>query len=397
MSDTTPKKLREYTKEIREYLIGRLVPKHGTDDLNRNIVTTIQYPILPWWIFEGNRYKGYPEPLYRSWDQINRQINLLLSTYNPRWQGISLPEGEIDWVATAFKTVTNIVPEFVCKTSKVGLSENEKIALFGWIKWISELWSNYLNSLKLEYKPTDLFKDCIDSSHDLIDTNSRNLINWASTAKRSRWPLMRNVVAESLRCTFEPVFISRLPLPKTESEIFELLCMVRILKTLKETPSAISWVDLRGGNNTCRIPGATYHYQYKFKPLNSSAFSDELSDAVRIQNVKIPKLADGYLEFDTCCNGFRGILVEAKSGQNRESGDTVYQLKSLLSAIRKEKNGGKFIILGIVEDSDKENNLKCYMEFISNQSNAVEKDIWCFLKVYEIEKFIKMIMNCTKI
>jgi len=387
---------RKYTEEIREYLVGRLVPKHDTGGLNREIFAEIQKPILPWLIFEGNKYNGYPEPLYKCWDQINRQIDFLLSTYNPKWQGIYLPEGEIDWVATAFKTVTNIVPEFVCRASKIGLSENEKKALFGWMKWISELWSNYLCTLKLEYKPAELFKDYIDSSYDHIEVNSRNFIKWASTAKRSRWPLMRNVVAESLRCAFEPVYVNRLPLPETESEIFELLCMVRILKAFDREPSVISWVDTRAGDNKCRIPGAVYHYQYNIMPLHSSEFSEELSDAIKLQNVKIPKFADGYFKFDNQFNGFHGILVEAKSGQNREAGDTVYQLKALLAAIRKEMNGGRFLILGIVENSDRNNNIKEYIEFISDKYAHSEKDVWCFLKADEIEEFLKAIMYRKK-
>lgn len=383
---------KKYTEEIREYLVGRLVTKHYTDGLNRDVFAEIQKPVLPWWIFEGNRYKGYSEPLYKCWDQINRQIDFLLSTYNPKWQGILLPEGEIDWVATAFKTVTSIVPEFVCRTSKIGLSEEEKTALFGWMKWISELWANYLYALNLDYKPAELFKVYIDSSYDLIEVKSRNLIKWASTAKRSRWPLMRNVVAESMRCAFEPVYINKLPLPETRSEIFELLCMVRILKAINSKPAVISWVDTKAGNNECCIPGAVYHYQYSFKPLHSSEFSYELSDAVEQQKVKIPKFADGYLKFDTRFNGFSGVLVEAKSGQNRETGETIYQLKSLLAAIRKEMNGERFLILGIVENSDKDNNLKEYTEFLSNKYAHSENDVWCFLKADEIEAFIKTLL-----
>ncbi len=312
-----------------------------------------------------------------------------MSSYNPKWQGIFLPEGEIDWVATAFKTVSSIVPEFVCRTSKIGLSEDEKNALSGWMKWTSELWLSYLYTLKLEYKPAELFKDYIDSSYDLIEVNSRNLIKWASTAKRSRWPLMRNVVAESLRCAFEPVFINRLPLPEAESEIFELLCMVRILRALNSKPFVISWVDTKAGNNKCRIPGAVYHYQYNFKALYSLEFSEELSDAVRLQNVKIPKFADGYLEFDNQFNGFHGILVEAKSGQNREAGDTVYQLKALLAAIRKEMNGGRFLILGIVENSDRNNNIKEYIEFIEDRGyqnfNLWHAEGWDFITQNNIQ------------
>ena len=203
---------------------------------------------------------------------------------------------------------------------------------------------------------------------------------------------MRNVVAESLRCAFEPVYINRLPLPETESEIFELLCMVRILKAFNSKPSVISWVDTKAGNNECCIPRAVYHYQYNLKPLHSSEFSDVLSDAVELQKVKIPNFADGYLEFDTRFNGFDGILVEAKSGQNRETGDTVYQLKSLLAAIRKEMDGGRFLSLGIVESSDKDNNLNHYLEFVSDKYAHSENDMWCFLKADEIEWAIKSLL-----
>ena len=261
--------------------------------------------------------------------------------------------------------------------------------------WLSGLWDKYLNDLKLDYSPQKIFDEHLDPSNIISNVAYLDLIKWATIAKRSRWPLFRNVIAESLRPTFEPVIIDKLPLPESQSAIFELLCMVRILRTINKNPSAICWVDNYIGNNKCRIHEGIYHYQHQFDPLYSLDFSENLSEATKWQNVKVPEYADGYFEFTIPYNGFSGILIEAKSSKKdneRELGDTIYQLKSLLSAIRKERKSGKYLILGIVDNIKKDNNLNEYLKYILEPKENMSNDIWCFISADEIEKTVSAII-----
>ena len=386
-------KTKRYSDEIRNYLIGRLVPKKFNADLYKNYKLLLNdTPVLAWWVLEGKEYRGYSGPIYKDWKAIEKQIQVLLSTYNPKWQGGYFPEGEIDWVATAFRTVTNITPEFVCKTSKMGLSDNEKAALLGWMSWFSQLWSRYKQSFKIDEGPEYLFSEYFPFVSDHLEPSIRQVMRWATAAKRSRWPLLRNVVAESFRCVFEPVYIDKLPLPTSEYDIFELLCMVRILRRISPMPSMIKWVDLASGNNQCSIPEATFHYQFNFKledVLNSYEFSPELKQAISRQNVRVPKILDGYLELREPIRGFVGILVEAKSGNNRNFGETVYQLKTYLSAIRKEESG-RLLILGIIEDNDDHIPNNSHYELLKEKVDGSSNDVWFFLSAGEIERVVEI-------
>ena len=56
------------------------------------------------------------------------------------------------------------------------------------------------------------------------------LRQWAHVTRRSRWPLLRDVVAETLRTVFEPDALDHVPLPTDHATLFELLCLVRIAR-----------------------------------------------------------------------------------------------------------------------------------------------------------------------
>jgi hypothetical protein len=148
---------------------------------------------------------------------------------------------------------------------------------------------------------------------------------WAHTAKRSRWPLMRNVVAESLRCLFEPQELDRVPLPDDPEDLFELVCMVRILKALEGEADLLRWLDRTSGNRV-DLSGLSYSYQKSLLRnvvLGTPEFLPEARLAIERHRVGVPQRIDGWVKFAEPRRGFHGILVEAKSGsQSFEAGYT---------------------------------------------------------------------------
>jgi hypothetical protein len=231
----------QYLKEIRDYLLGRLAREHTTGKLLPVSDELPTPPILSWWIFEGRRYQGLEQCLALELDRVLRQAVRLRATYNPHWRYVQAPEGDVDWVATAFVSAISGSPEYVCKTSKVGLSSEEQGALDGWLLWLGRLWAGYVKEVNPPPgAPQFVPWEVIETAPPAL----RQLQRWAYVAKRSRWPLLRNVVAETLRCVFEPQVLDAVPLPSDHATLFELVCIVRILQALEPAPTEIRWIDL---------------------------------------------------------------------------------------------------------------------------------------------------------
>ncbi len=66
----------------------------------------------------------------------------------------------------------------------------------------------------------------------IFEGKRHRYLDGTDAARRSRWPLLREVVAETFRAAVEPESIDRLPLPSGRDALFELLCAVRILDSL---------------------------------------------------------------------------------------------------------------------------------------------------------------------
>jgi hypothetical protein len=172
-------------------------------------------------------------------------------------------------------------------------------------------------------------------------------------ATRSRWPLLRNVVAETLRASFEPQLVNQLPLPADPATLFEMLCLVRVLKSLEPEPEVIRWLDVDAGGNTIRTPGLTCHFQYTINRevmLESSEFSPGLRTAIARHNVGLPQRVDALVLFDKTRRGFRGLLIEVKSGSQRYDA-SLHQLKCYRAALASTIQG-PLIVWGITEEGD---------------------------------------------
>jgi hypothetical protein len=135
---------------------------------------------------------------------------------------------------------------YICRASAAGLSTEEAGTLEGWRDWIGNRWRSYI---KVVDAPTGAPNAVPWPIHDQNDLDDRCLRKWAFVAARSRWPLLRNVVAETLRPLFEPQLVNQLPLPADPATLFELVCVVRILKSLESPQEIVRWLDLEVGKN----------------------------------------------------------------------------------------------------------------------------------------------------
>jgi hypothetical protein len=337
----------QWADEIRSWLIARLAKHRKAGAIDRHGPASLGRRALGWWIFEGRRYPWLDRELASCWNVVHKQANILLATSNPRWSVVDAPEGETDWAASAFQSLTACRPSFVTRAHRPGLGQEERGALLGWLSWVHRVWAEYVKDVG---PPPNVSAELPwQRAYDAPDEDPRLLRRWAHVAKRSRWPLLRNVVAESLRSVFEEQDIDRLTLPTDRAQLFELLCMVRVLKALSWDSDQVRWLDPENGNRV-QLSNLTYLFQHSFPQeavVESTEFAPGLRRAIYRHDISAPTRLDGFLEFVAPRAGFDAILLESKSGtQNFDA--AIYQLKCYRAALA-AKNPGRMLIWGIIE------------------------------------------------
>lgn len=254
----------------------------------------------------------------------------------------------MDWLATAHQSFLSGVPEYICRTSRIGLDTDEAQALQGWRDWIAHRWRAYVEELG---PPRGISAEAPWSMRSEWTPDIRQIRRWAFTARRSRWPLLRNVVAESLRAVLEEQEVDRLPLPEEHAVLFELVCIVRVLRTLHPEPRAIRWLDRRASRNSIQVGDVSCRYQLplqRSQVLGTSVFAPETRAAIERQSLRVPKYVDGLFRFREPRNGFVGVLMECKSGAQGPAA-AIYQLQAYREALR-PKLPGPLLIIGVVEN-----------------------------------------------
>jgi hypothetical protein len=333
-----------YADEIRDYLIGRLGRERSTASVRASGRDDVQAPILDWWIFEGKQYRSLKGPLAQEWSTVRRQIQRLLASHNPTSRMVDIPEGEVDWLETARHFATTQRFEFKCRVTHVGLSDDELAALRGWQSWVARRWRRHVEALG---PPPGAIEPGFEMG---IEPSLARLRRWAHLARRSRWPLLRSVIAETLRCVFEPEEIDRLPLPTDPAKLFELLCLVRVLRFFEPEPRAIRWLQANMTDNELRVPGITCSYQplmSRDDVLAGGAFDSPLRDAVAEFEINLPSRADVLIVFDEPRAGFKGILLEAKSGDQPVDA-ALWQLTCYRAALRR-RGIGPLLVWAVAE------------------------------------------------
>lgn len=388
MSESDPRAYA-YAEEIRSWLLGRIAKRRWTGSIPKHAASELAPRTLLWWIFEGKHYPWLEGPLCKSWPVVENHVHRLLSTYNPVRRLVEIPEGETDWLASAFASLTSSRPIFVSRASRPGLGDDERMALLGWCQWIRERWMEYITDVGFPYDTNEV-PPRVENTVALSRIVTNVLRRWAHTAKRSRWPLLRNVVAESLRCEFELQELDKLPLPWTHDQLFELVCMVRILKALGQEPCHIRWLGEE--RNRVEFPGLSYAYQHHVPHavmLGTAEFDHGLREATMRHSVRVPANTDGWLLFDTARFGFHAILIEAKSG-SQSYYETVHQLKCYRAAL-KSIVPGRILVWGIVEQEAGEE-ISAALDQVKREKRArSEDDLWVFSSAEDIPRVLEAV------
>ena len=318
---------------MRAYLVGRL-SRSGRDGASEARKHHLHVPpVLCWWLFDGCRYDLLDGFLGQSWAMVAQRVQRLLATFSPRWRELERPEGRVDWARTIQRRTGSGTGVYVCETSAIGLSDDERRAVLAWCAWISGLWHRYLDGVGAgERSATSGLERLAGHRGTLSDAPA--LRRWAHVLRRSRWPLLRTVMAETLRAALEPTVLDRLPLPSARETLFELACLVRSLSLLHPEPADIAWL-LPETSNQIRLPGITAAIErhVEARVLRDDTLEDRsLGAALHAFGVKLPSRSDVVLEFAPPQSGFDTLLIEAKSGEQSHSA-AVHQLRTYARAL----------------------------------------------------------------
>lgn len=366
--------MHPYEQEIREYLLARLEKRHGTAALGTPLEDVLPTRrITDWWIFEGKRYPGLTNSLAHEWPRVVRHVEALSRTYNPRWRAVQIPEGEVDWIATALATATSVAPEYVCRASRIGLTTEERRALLEWCSWVARRWNQYRAAVSIEFGGEVPWHEAEEDPSEL------QVRRWALIARRSRWPLLRNIVAETLRVMFEPALLDKVPLPSDSAVLFEMLCLVRLLRTLAPFSGVLRWLDLEASRNEVAIEGLRCRYQHSYKQeevFATTEYDRALIAATERHGLRVHRDIDVLVEFSKPRAGFTGIVLEAKSGQQSYD-EAVAQLKHYRAIVRRW-HGGRWLILGVRELDEAEAVTKAALEAAITERDTVDEDVWFF-------------------
>jgi hypothetical protein len=379
-----------WAAEIRDYLLGRLSSKARIDTLEIPQKSELKHiPVRRWWIFEGKQYTPLGGPIAANWDAIIRKAWQLERTFNPRLRLSDRPDCVVDWGYTLARGPRQVQSEFVVRSSGIGLNEDESAALHGWVDWISNEWLEYSHNIGIE-APLDWYGFRVNEAASATPARLRR---WAHTARRSRWPLLRAVVAESLRPVLEPEELDRIPLPSERETLFELLCLVRIAKCVSPAPRELRWLNAETTDNTIRLEGTTCCYQQSLDRdvvLATSEYAGSLGSAVRAFDVSIPRRIDLAFDFDTTWNGFDGLIVEAKSGSQGYD-KTISQLRTYRAA-RSRRSGSRYLVWGIVEDPEGPDTTREHIATLLEHANRTD-DLWLFSSAAVIPVVLRTVLT----
>lgn len=372
---------KAWADEIRAWLLGRLHRNRDQGAIPQVRAVRLEWvPILRWWIFEGRRYEGLARPLGESWSDVLRAVRALRTTWNPRLRITDVPTGDVDWGRTLARGPSALRPEWVCHSSGSGLREEEWRALQLWSAWIAAEWRSWRAAWKQAPGDEILELGMMSGDIGMLQPHSEGLRRCAHIARRSRWPFLRNVVAGSLRALLEPEDVDRLPLPAGREDLFELLCLVRILREFAPPhPNGIRWLDHGLNRNQIRIPGATAFHQLTLDEnmvLETHLFRGPPADAIRRFGVSMPRRVDVLVRFDPPRGGFGGILLEAKSG-TQPPRSALLQLLAYRAALP-HVDQGRLLVWGVVEKPVPERLSPGMRDGLRRAAATTAEDVWVF-------------------
>ncbi|BCS31408.1 hypothetical protein TBR22_A06090 [Luteitalea sp. TBR-22] len=381
-----------WADEIRAYLLGRPSKSAGVHAVRQaRLEGAMTDAIRRWWVLEGKHYAALGGPLAPHFGRVRRLVEQLEATFNPRRRLSERPDGEVDWPMTLLRRGGGRDADYVVRGSAAGLDEAERAALAGWFAWIQSECAQHAQAFGLSF-------DGMDTRVGLAAPRPvERLRKWALITRRSRWPLLRGVVAESLRPYFEDEELDRIPLPSDPAKLFELLCLVRIARHFVPRPTAIRWLDVSSSSNTARFDHLTCRYQEPLerdRVLGTADYAGGLSEAVRAFGVRVPRFIDLVVDFDSPIGGFNGVIVEAKSG-TQEYDATVAQLRTYRNA-RPRGSGERYLLWGIVRESEGPASPADAVRHVLDATPPNE-DMWVFSSADDIPQVLDTILGAERV
>lgn len=387
----------DWADEIRAYLLGRLgkdrqrIPLHAASSAE-----LVHAPIRRWWTLEGKHYPSIGGPLAQRWPTALRALQALLATHNPRLRISDRPEGVVDWPRTLLRGPT-LVPEYVVRGSGIGLDDEEHEATLGWAAWIARDWSEHVDRFGSAVPTVDPStpKKLLALVSSREAATPEQLLRWAHVARRSRWPLLRDLVAESLRTVLERDDVDHVPLPTDRARLFELVCLVRIASMIAPPPRELRWLDKESTTNRMELLGATCHYQQHLSReavLSTPEYGDGLAAAVELFGLRVPAYVDVAFEFAAPRSGVDGIIVEAKSG-GQGFDASVSQLRTYRRA-RTRRPGTRYLVWGIVENPPADAPLThAHLDALRLAAASGNGDVWAFSGAVHIGDVLNAVLG----
>jgi len=365
----------QWKSEILDFLLGRLTGGAAAVRLpapHQHAFTSV--PVRRWWIFEGKHYRYIEGPLVAAFGRIVSMARRLEATFNPRTTLRERVDGEVDWAETLARGPYHQWSDHVVRSSLMGLDDSERAALRGWTSWLRHEWGEYTRTIPRDASfETSEFATEVEGPIPV-----ERLRRWAHVARRSRWPLMREVMAETLRPVLEPEELDALPLPSDVPSLFELLCLVRVARYFNPRPRDISWLGSGEIGNSLQIGTLRCDYQQQLDHadvLNTPDYAGALARAVVAFGVSVPRRMDIAIQFPTPMNGFDGLLIEAKSGSQRYD-VAVPQLRTYRQA-RSGSSSARYVVWGVVQQPELADATPERVSQLLAAKGAAE-DLWLF-------------------
>lgn len=375
----------DWSEEIRAYLLGRIHRPHDNALLPRPVLADMApAPIRGWWLFEGKRYGVLAGPMRSQWPEIRRLAHAMLRSFTPSWRVSEYPDGAIDWGRTLSHVGHLGRDQYVVHSSRIGIDEKERDVIVGWARWISGEWRTYCGRFEFEEDP-DPLRDLVGTSTE-VPLDLAQLRRWAQIARRSRWPLLREVIAETLRVLFDPQDVDQVPLPSERHVIFELLCLVRIARALEPRPTDLRWIDNKLTKNEVQLPDCVASFQETLgrnSVLTSTEYSGDLADAVEVFDVVVPDRMDVTFRFRKPRRGVRGIILEAKSGK-QSTADAVHQLRTYRACAGRDTAADRWLVWGVAEQAPQLT--EAQDRWLGRQVARGSGDIWAFTNAEDIPR-----------
>lgn len=382
-----------WPREIRDYLLGRLAV--GQQSIPLPVQQTQQLshaPIRRWWIFEGKRYPSIEGTLASRWIEVVRAAGLLERTFNPRLKLSERPDGTIDWAHTFARGPVGVHAEYVLRSSGIGLGEEEHAALRGWTRWIAAEWVPYAERFGLTLPtPAQRWFEAVAVQDCQGPASVEQLRRWVYIARRSRWPLLRDLVAETLRVALEPDALDHIPLPIDRPRLFELLCLVRIARRIAPPPDELRWLDLEMTANKLILTGATCWYQQALEReavLNTPDY-EGLSEVASVFGLRMARHIDLAFDLDPPRHGINGIIVEAKSGS--QGFDAAVAQLQVYRRSRPRGANHRYLVWGIVEKAPGNTITEAQLDWLRREIDSGSGDVWAFSAAESIGAVLELL------